>query len=377
MDEQEIQDEDGLTAQDAPVGGEEIFRRVLRLYPLANPYDYFKNGRWQIDVLEVDLALLEAHRKEASAPDPTPLEDVKLPDDMPKENGAKRFWTPVPNNIQATPQNGAVTGARATSPTLAVRPAAPMPVKIKPVSTLYRPAVMAKAASSVPLANSMRSSPTSLATSASRSPYPKIATATLASRPASAGPAKAGFQVPKAVPRAMSIIMKSTDDELVQIEEFISTHGLVPVLAKITLAKLKAPRRRWVLANYDGSVTLEEFISSAPDTESQPLSQPKPSAKPVNFAPPTLRPLKRSALQSLSGVPAQNGKASPYRPLLGGPSKVAKLGSAPKAATFGSAPKFSSFVSRAAPKVGGPSLGSARAEKAEQPGSLIRSILEC
>jgi len=175
-------------------------------------------------------------------------------------------------------------------------------------------------------------------------------------RPASEPP-KAGIR--PAIPRAMSVVMKSTTAELERIDEFIAKHGLVPVLAKIALARLAAPRRHWVLENYDGSTTLDEFIgnsSEPPALATQTLTpRPKPKATAKATVPGVpLRPLKRSILQS-SGSTGTGGMtaASPgtirstsYRPLLSpgglGPRKVPKLGSTPAM---------------------------------EEPGSLIRSIL--
>jgi len=340
------QDGDGSPLAQKPVKGEEMFRRVLQLYPLANPHDYFKNGRWQIDVMDVDLALLEAHRKEASAPEPTPLDDIVLPDDMPRENGVKRLWTPAVNGIKVLPQNGTATNPRGISAaTAAVKPIVPIPIQIKPASSLYRQAAKAKAT-----AVSMSRVP-----AAKASPYQPR---TDAIRPASEPP-KAGMG--PAIPRAMSVVMKSTTAELERIDEFIAKHGLVPVLAKISLARLAAPRRHWILENYDGSTTLDEFIGTQTLT---PRPKPKATAKPatVNPAVPTLRPLKRSILQSLSGTSTTGagtvratGNPSPYRPLLG-PSKVPKLGSSLRMPT----PKVAGLRPQAA---------------MEEPGSLIRSIL--
>ena len=330
------------------LGGAELFRRVLQLYPLASPHDYFKNGRWQTDVMEVDLALLEAHRKEASAPEPSPLEDVKLPDDMPKENGEngqKRFWTPLlkADRIASMDSKGAMTTETAVPLAKAVQ--------IKPNSSVYRPA-KAKA-------------PTLSVRPVLFTGYPKAAkAASLAAGPALPAGPKPVPKLSRAQPVPFKAVnMKSTSAELEQIDAFISKHSLVPVKTKISLAKLPAERRRWVLANYDGSATLDEFINNVPGTPSLAsplLARPKVATKPVSPSPPALRPLKRSLLQSLHAAP--NGKSSPYKPLGLGASKVPKLGAATR---------LSSFGSPAAPKVGGP------APVPEEPGSLIRSILDC
>jgi len=63
--------------------GVELFRELLRVYPVAELDDYYKGNVWRNDVMKVDLQLIEAHRKEAGAPDPPPLEEVKVPE-LPK-----------------------------------------------------------------------------------------------------------------------------------------------------------------------------------------------------------------------------------------------------------------------------------------------------
>jgi len=59
--------------------GQELFKELLRFYPVAEYEDYFKAGKWQDELLRCDLHLLWAHRREAGAPDPIPLEEVKMP----------------------------------------------------------------------------------------------------------------------------------------------------------------------------------------------------------------------------------------------------------------------------------------------------------
>jgi hypothetical protein len=59
--------------------GAEVFRKLLQVYPLARIDDYYKSGRWHMEVLETDMELIVAHRQEAGAPEPPPLEDVPMP----------------------------------------------------------------------------------------------------------------------------------------------------------------------------------------------------------------------------------------------------------------------------------------------------------
>merc|ERR1719433_1074409 len=63
--------------------GAELFRELLRVYEVAELDDYFKAGKWRDETMKCDLLLLHAHRKEAGAPDPIPLEEVVMPE-LPK-----------------------------------------------------------------------------------------------------------------------------------------------------------------------------------------------------------------------------------------------------------------------------------------------------
>lgn len=63
--------------------GPELFKELLRIYPVAEVEDYWKNGAWKDELMRTDLQLIESHRKEAGAPEPPALEDVVMPP-MPK-----------------------------------------------------------------------------------------------------------------------------------------------------------------------------------------------------------------------------------------------------------------------------------------------------
>ncbi|CAJ1359242.1 unnamed protein product, partial [Effrenium voratum] len=45
----------------------------------AEVEDYFKAGRWQTEVMRMDIQAFHAHREEAGAPEPLALEELKLP----------------------------------------------------------------------------------------------------------------------------------------------------------------------------------------------------------------------------------------------------------------------------------------------------------
>lgn len=59
--------------------GVELFRELFRIYPMAEVEDYFKLGQWRDDLMRTDLQLIDAHRREAGAPDPPPIEEVPMP----------------------------------------------------------------------------------------------------------------------------------------------------------------------------------------------------------------------------------------------------------------------------------------------------------
>lgn len=59
--------------------GPELFRELLRHLPRASVDDYCRNGVWLENTLRLDIEIIAAHRLEAGAPDPIPLEKVKMP----------------------------------------------------------------------------------------------------------------------------------------------------------------------------------------------------------------------------------------------------------------------------------------------------------
>jgi len=71
-----------MSAEDEALAksGKELFKELLRYYPVAEYEDYFKNGVWKDDQMRIDLQLYLAHRNEGGAPEPAPLEEVKMPE---------------------------------------------------------------------------------------------------------------------------------------------------------------------------------------------------------------------------------------------------------------------------------------------------------
>eukprot|EP00933_Yihiella_yeosuensis_P017180 TRINITY_DN14426_c0_g1_i1.p1 TRINITY_DN14426_c0_g1~~TRINITY_DN14426_c0_g1_i1.p1 ORF type:complete len:240 (-),score=54.61 TRINITY_DN14426_c0_g1_i1:105-824(-) len=59
--------------------GPDLFKELYRLLPLVYAEDYYKNGVWQNEQMLMDIQIVDAHRKEAGAPEPMTLDDVKIP----------------------------------------------------------------------------------------------------------------------------------------------------------------------------------------------------------------------------------------------------------------------------------------------------------
>lgn len=69
----------------------------------ASADDYFKEGRWQKEQMILDTEILEAHRKEAGAPEPVPIEEVELP---PLPRGATGPGAARPTFAGSAPEAG-------------------------------------------------------------------------------------------------------------------------------------------------------------------------------------------------------------------------------------------------------------------------------
>ena len=62
--------------------GMELFRELLRFMPTANFHTYFHdiNKEWDKELILTDTEILQAHRREAQAPDPPPREEMPVPE---------------------------------------------------------------------------------------------------------------------------------------------------------------------------------------------------------------------------------------------------------------------------------------------------------
>jgi len=228
--------------------GSELFRELQRLYPVADVEDYYKLGAWKEDLMKTDMQLIDAHRKEAGAPDPVPLEDIPEPE-LPK------------------------------TPALLAR--------VGILGSGIRPLVPGGALAAL-------------------APRPAGAAATAATRPAALTPLRPGLLAPatKAGPVAAPPGSAATDLRLIAL--FVNKWKLEPTKTKMMLAKLTQEKRRYVIQNFKATVAgptatpaLEQFIAQCERTGAWGASAAAPAAKPAvlgikrPLAPPILDPNKR------------------------------------------------------------------------------------
>lgn len=269
-------DPDATEEQVEEEAGEEVFRRLFRLFPLASPHDYFKNGQWQVEMMQIDTDLIEAHRREGGAEEPPPLEEVELPVDMPQVRRPLGLGL-----ARAAALNGSSPEISAGGTVRAFRPAAAGPA----MSAYARPA-------------------------AGTRPAP------VGVRPlATAGKAPLTARAPGG----------NTSQELEQISSFIQTWDLEASKAKLCLARLTPIRRRWVLDNFDGMQALEDYIKECQESNAWGDAAPAAGAfkRPLSTGPAGTDPNKRfrpggpSAYSSGKGFASSiysAPRASSYRP---------------------------------------------------------------
>lgn len=126
--------------------GIELFKELLRVYSVAEVEDYYKMGVWRDELMKADLQLIEAHRKEAGAPDPIPLEEVVVPE-LPKAPVVQPGLTGLFAVRPGMPQ---IIAAGAVRPMgITVAPAAALAAASRPVAP---PVVAAAASASGPVA---------------------------------------------------------------------------------------------------------------------------------------------------------------------------------------------------------------------------------
>jgi len=356
--------------------GKELFLELLRLLPSCAVEDYYQNGQWRDEDMQLDFDLLTAHRSEAGAEDPPSLEEL----DVPELPGNKPAWGGAAGYQRPLAGYGSV-GPGAATPRM-------------PVQTLK----------------------------------PAAATFGLRPQPPKSAPS------PALVAAAATTIAGGPSAELRQIALFIAKWKLEATKTKLLLARLTPPRRRWVMSNFSQSggglsatTQLEQYISQCernnawasagglPAAGVRPVSGLKrPMTTPTNFDPykrakvgsPGI-PMQRPGVQARPAIPAY-GRAQPAwlgggsaasgvyrqvpvatRPLMtqratygggiGSGYGVAKPGM-PRPGAFAQRPPFAARP--AAPKYGGygggsikPAVPKPKAGGGAKPGSLIANLL--
>lgn len=239
--------------------GPELFRELLRMYPVAEFEDYYKGGQWKDEMMKTDLTLIYAHAREAGAPYPPPLKDVKLPPN-------------VPNAVQLP------------SAASAVRPALSLSGVVRPV--------------------------------VARPPVP-------VSTPATQAVATTGAPELAATPTATPTPTSSQATELRLIALFVAKWKVDPTRTKLMLAKLSPPRRRYVISNFknagsDPTFGLEQFISKCEETDAWAADAgPGGMKRPLTSTTP-VEPSKVPRLNTPGAVPPKAGVVRPMgavRPL--------------------------------------------------------------
>lgn len=197
--------------------GAELFRELYRLLPSLSFEDYFKNGIWQNDLMRLDIEVIDAHRKEAGAPDPPPMEEIEFP--------------PLPGQAQAHSLGGLLR---------ALVPSVGLPINAG--GALIRPGPDGAA-----------------------SPVPAEGEAGLAPSGPLAAP------MPKMPPAGAA---QPLDMKVIAL--FVSKWKLDPGRARTALEKLTPSRRRFVMQNFkhlpvngsSSSDKLEEYIGHCEQTGS-------------------------------------------------------------------------------------------------------------
>jgi len=307
----------------------ELFRELLRFYPRAQVDDYFKNGAWLVEEMIIDTVLLEAHRKEAGAPDPPALSEVKLPP-LPAEKVplAKGAALAKPGGVIAAiaPKAGLLGGIAAAKPNGQLAKALSTPAK------LGQGAVQPTKAAAQPLL---------------KKPLGK--------------PAGVGAVAPKLGTAAPSATSPAT--ELRQIALFIAKWKLDATKAKLLLARLTPPRRKWVMAQYSGAQTLEAYIQQCDKTnawagaaDSEPAAGEAGTAaaqgmkRPVSGEAPDPKRPKFGVPAAKFGVPSSMGPKQPSGPppkALGSLAPATKAGGLALAAESAAKAKAAAALAKA------------------------------
>lgn len=234
-----------------------MFKELYRRYPVADVEDYHKAGKWNDEVMRIDLRLVEAHRKEGGAPEPMDLEDVPEPV-LPKAS-----------------QLVAITGGIRPIVAAATRPAGMTPLVapgLRPAGTLPAGAVATQ---------------------------PGVVAAV------------AGAATAAAAPGALGPIT-----ELRLIAIFVAKWKLDATRTKAVLAKLTPARRRYVIQNFKTAASgpaanqaLDIYLAQCEKTGSWG------AATGVGSTPSSVAALRPVVTPRPGLVPVRPGLVTPARPL--------------------------------------------------------------
>lgn len=111
--------------------GVELFKEVLRWYPVADVDDYLKAGAWKDELMRTDIELVRLHRKEAGSPDPIPLEAVVLPE-IPSQEPVKVALS-SPASLPKANAFGNASVVAPTPPLTGVKRPLTVPPTVRPV----------------------------------------------------------------------------------------------------------------------------------------------------------------------------------------------------------------------------------------------------
>mmetsp|Transcript_51902 Transcript_51902/g.116375 ORF Transcript_51902/g.116375 Transcript_51902/m.116375 type:complete len:269 (-) Transcript_51902:60-866(-) len=222
--------------------GAELFKELYRLLPSLSFEDYFKNGIWQNDMMRLDIEVIDAHRKEAGAPAPPPMEEIEFP--------------PLPGHANSL---GGLLRALVPAPGLGA------------AAMLVRPAGMNGVPGAEGAAGELGEAVPGQGLLAA--PSPKM--------PATSG----------APPLDMKVIAL-----------FVSKWKLDPTRAKTALEKLTPTRRRFVMQNFkhipingsSSSDKLEEYIAQCEQTGSWDVVAEAATSVPGDSAGGVKRPAEQS-----------------------------------------------------------------------------------
>eukprot|EP00930_Biecheleria_cincta_P054023 TRINITY_DN3989_c0_g2_i1.p1 TRINITY_DN3989_c0_g2~~TRINITY_DN3989_c0_g2_i1.p1 ORF type:complete len:329 (+),score=95.19 TRINITY_DN3989_c0_g2_i1:110-1096(+) len=244
--------------------GPELFKELYRQLPLVEYQDYYKNGVWQNDLMRLDIEVIDAHRKEAGAPDVAPLEELEFPElpppvQVPSVQPLVRPGMP----LAGTPAAAAAEAlARLSAQQQAVGGVAPIAGTLPAGAAAATSPIAAAGAVVVPPVAGVLPVTVPPVTVALPGQVPAPKAAVVVPVPA------AGVVVPPLV-TPVAPVVPPRPLEHKDIALFVSTWKLDPNKAKAALEKLTPARRRYVMQNFKGAAAngaspaekLEEYVA--------------------------------------------------------------------------------------------------------------------